>query len=63
MIQIDRNLPPTHELNLKAAQELGLVYSTTLGDWVPKKKRQYGHGSNDTRWGHISDQEAVHAHK
>lgn len=66
MIQIDRNLPCTHEHNLKAAEALGLVYSKSLGDWVPrrrKKRLSSGNSSNDTRWGKISKQEAVHCHR
>ncbi len=65
MIQIDRNLPRTHEHNIKAAKVLGLRYDEAHGDWVPKKKKRLvsGNGQNDTRWGQMSDFDQMNAHR
>lgn len=64
MIKIKRHLPPTHKHNVEAAKALGLVYDESLRDWVPKKRHLVsGNGSNDTRWGKLSESDKVHAHK
>lgn len=65
MRQLDYNLPPTHPTNQDTARALGLVWSEQDRLYINRDGSfpTGSEGSNDTRWGHMSESDIVHAHK
>ncbi len=65
MRQIDNNLSPKDPHNIEAAQARGLKWSDEYRMYINRDGTipSGDEGSNDTRWGHMSESDIAHAHK
>jgi hypothetical protein len=66
MPKIDHNLPHDDPRNLAAARKHGLTWSSEQNGFIDQAGKLVGPGYdevNDTRWGHMSESDAVYAHK